>query len=48
MVYEIFLKFLKRKKDLIELPRLYFLLNYVIQISLDSYYFITNVNWNEK
>ena len=39
---------LKGKKDVFELPRLYFLLNYAIPISLCSYYFITNVKYGMK
>ena len=41
-------EFLKGKTDVIELPRLYFLLNYAIPISKDSYYFITNVQSKMK
>ena len=41
-------EFFKGKTDIIELPRLYFLLNYAIPISKDSYYFITNVKSKMK
>ena len=43
-----FKNFLKDNKDVIELPRLYFLLNYTIPISLSSFQFITNVKSEMK
>ena len=41
-------KFLKDNKDVNELPRLYFLLNYTIPISIDKYQFITNIKTEVK
>ena len=39
---------MKDNKDVIELPRLYFLLNYTIPISIKSFQFITNVKSEMK
>ena len=43
-----FKNFMKDNKDVIELPRLYFLLNYTIPISIKSFQFITKVKSEMK
>ena len=42
-IREFFRNLVSDNKDVLELPRLYFLMNYSIPISGDQYHFITNV-----
>lgn len=42
-IREFFRNYVSDNKDVLELPRLYFLMNYSIPISGDQYHFITNV-----
>jgi hypothetical protein len=42
-IREFFRNYVSNNKDVLELPRLYFLMNYSIPISGDQYHFITNV-----